>query len=153
MPSDLGATDAAVVDNSTNLTNVYFDHVNRTHRWGSWVQDEILQAGGGAGLRISDALLPAAGALHLGNSGIRIQAASGFLYSTADSIFFRDSTLAQLGNADRYAGWQLNGAIQLVNPGTTTVAPGAGGAGALPATPAGYVTITIAGVARKLPYY
>jgi hypothetical protein len=36
---------------------------------------------------------------------------------------------------------------------TTTVAPAAGGAGALPATPAGYVTITVAGVARKVAYY
>ena len=36
---------------------------------------------------------------------------------------------------------------------TTTSAPAAGGAGALPATPAGYVTETINGTARKLPYY
>jgi hypothetical protein len=36
---------------------------------------------------------------------------------------------------------------------TTTTAPAAGGAGALPATPAGYVTITIGGVAHKVAYY
>lgn len=36
---------------------------------------------------------------------------------------------------------------------TTTTAPAAGGAGALPATPAGYVTVHIAGTARKIPYY
>ena len=148
------ATDPAVVDNSTNLTNVYFDHMNRTHRWGSWTQDEMLQSTGGAGMRISDVLAPTGGALHLGTGGARIQgAASAQLYSTADSIYFRDSTLAAMGQADRYAGWQLNGAVQLVNPGTSTTAPAAGAAAALPATPAGYVTITIAGAARKLPYY
>jgi hypothetical protein len=36
---------------------------------------------------------------------------------------------------------------------TTTVAPAAGSAGALPATPAGYVTIQVNGVARKVAYY
>jgi hypothetical protein len=40
------------------------------------------------------------------------------------------------------------------NPSTTTLtAPPAGGAAALPATPAGYVTITVAGVARKVAFY
>lgn len=36
---------------------------------------------------------------------------------------------------------------------TTTTAPGAGGAGALPATPLGYTTVYINGTARKIPYY
>lgn len=36
---------------------------------------------------------------------------------------------------------------------TTTSAPSAGGAGALPATPAGYVTLLINGVSRKVAYY
>jgi parallel beta-helix repeat protein len=36
---------------------------------------------------------------------------------------------------------------------TTTVAPGAGGAGALPATPLGYVTVNVAGTDRKIAYY
>jgi hypothetical protein len=38
-------------------------------------------------------------------------------------------------------------------PATTNVAPGAGGAGALPATPAGYMTITVGGTDRKVAYY
>lgn len=38
-------------------------------------------------------------------------------------------------------------------PATTTTAPGAGGAGALPATPLGYATVTINGTARKVAYY
>jgi hypothetical protein len=38
-------------------------------------------------------------------------------------------------------------------PATTTTAPAAGGAGALPATPTGYAAITIGGIARKIAYY
>lgn len=40
-----------------------------------------------------------------------------------------------------------------IAPATTTTAPSAGSAGALPTAPAGYVTITIGGVARKIAYY
>jgi hypothetical protein len=36
---------------------------------------------------------------------------------------------------------------------TGTTAPAAGGAGALPATPLGYMTVRINGVDRKMPYY
>jgi hypothetical protein len=43
--------------------------------------------------------------------------------------------------------------VNFQNLATTTTAPGAGGAGALPATPAGYVTVTIAGTDRKIAYY
>ena len=39
------------------------------------------------------------------------------------------------------------------NPATTTTSPSAGGAGALPATPTGYATVTIGGTARKIAYY
>lgn len=39
------------------------------------------------------------------------------------------------------------------SPATTTTAPGAGAAGALPATPAGYATVTIGGTPRKIAYY
>lgn len=39
------------------------------------------------------------------------------------------------------------------SPTTTTTAPSAGGAGALPATPTGYFTITVGGTARQVPYY
>lgn len=47
----------------------------------------------------------------------------------------------------------LAGAQSWSNISTTTSAPSAGGAGALPATPAGYVTVSINGVSRKLAYY
>jgi hypothetical protein len=36
---------------------------------------------------------------------------------------------------------------------TTTTAPSAGGGGALPATPAGYMTVKLNGTDRKIPYY
>lgn len=39
------------------------------------------------------------------------------------------------------------------SPATTTTAPSAGAAGALPATPTGYFTATIGGTARKVAYY
>ncbi|SDJ08199.1 hypothetical protein SAMN05444157_1640 [Frankineae bacterium MT45] len=38
-------------------------------------------------------------------------------------------------------------------PTTVTTAPGAGGAAALPATPAGYMTVTVNGTARQIAYY
>jgi hypothetical protein len=50
-------------------------------------------------------------------------------------------------------GSAANGVLRFLNLATTTSAPSAGGAGALPATPAGYVSITINGTARKIPYY
>lgn len=36
---------------------------------------------------------------------------------------------------------------------TGTTAPSAGGAEALPATPAGYMTVKVNGIDRKIPYY
>ncbi|MCA8068539.1 hypothetical protein [Burkholderia vietnamiensis] len=46
----------------------------------------------------------------------------------------------------------INGGLSFA-PATTTTAPAAGSAGALPATPAGYATVTIGGTARKIAYY
>jgi len=43
--------------------------------------------------------------------------------------------------------------LNLVNHTTGTSSPSAGGAGALPATPTGYVTVMINGTARKVAYY
>jgi hypothetical protein len=47
---------------------------------------------------------------------------------------------------------QVNGGLSIV-PVTTTTAPAAGAAGALPATPTGYATIRIGGTDRKIAYY
>lgn len=46
-----------------------------------------------------------------------------------------------------------SGKINLAGHATTAVAPAAGGAGALPATPTGYVTIQVNGTDRKVAYY
>lgn len=40
-----------------------------------------------------------------------------------------------------------------LNGTSGTVAPGAGGAGALPATPLGYLTVKVNGTDHKIPYY
>jgi hypothetical protein len=45
------------------------------------------------------------------------------------------------------------GTISLNLTTTTMTSPAAGGAGALPATPAGYVTVMIGGIARKVAFY
>lgn len=46
-----------------------------------------------------------------------------------------------------------SGVVNLVGHTTTVTAPAAGGAGALPATPKGYVTIQINGTAQQIAYY
>jgi hypothetical protein len=46
-----------------------------------------------------------------------------------------------------------NDAAYLVVASTSTTAPGAGGAGALPATPKGYAAVTINGASQQIPYY
>jgi len=47
----------------------------------------------------------------------------------------------------------VSGGVQLRNHTTGTTSPSAGGAGALPATPLGYITININGTNRQIPYY
>lgn len=69
---------------------------------------------------------------------------SGFLaYKTQNGV------VMTIGDA----GTMLLGGDFGFAPATTTTAPAAGGAGALPATPLGYATITINSVARKIAYY
>jgi hypothetical protein len=48
---------------------------------------------------------------------------------------------------------ELFGQLSLPQVTTTTTAPAAGAAAAPPATPAGYMTITVDGVARKVAFY
>lgn len=45
------------------------------------------------------------------------------------------------------------GKLDIENVSTTTTAPSAGGAGALPATPAGYVSVKINGTSRQIAFY
>ena len=66
------------------------------------------------------------------------------------------STVSVRGLASGMKRWhnnKLSGSIQNITGLTTTTAPAAGGAGALPATPLGYYVVNVAGVDRKVPYY
>lgn len=50
------------------------------------------------------------------------------------------------------SGVRITGTVRM-DVATQTTSPSAGGAGALPATPAGYMTINVGGTDRKVPYY
>lgn len=63
-------------------------------------------------------------------------------------------TNVQIGRVRMYHGREpVPTNLVLPDVDTTTTAPAAGGAGALPATPAGYMTVFINGTARKIAYY
>lgn len=53
----------------------------------------------------------------------------------------------------RWHNNKLSGTIQNITGLTTTTAPAAGGAGALPATPLGYYKVNVAGVDRQVAFY
>lgn len=72
------------------------------------------------------------------NNLVTVTSGSTFQYTTAQH-FGNRSTVAS-------ANFELSGA-------STTTAPGAGGAGALPATPLGYLTMQVNGTNRQIPYY
>lgn len=63
------------------------------------------------------------------------------------------AALQQLMALDSSGNLTVDGELKLPNATTTTTAPSAGGAGALPATPKGYFTISIAGSDQKVAYY
>lgn len=89
------------------------------------------------------------GVAGVANDGIT-GAAIGDMYirSQAGAILFSNSITGAETGRFTPAG-QLSLSLVTVN----STAPAAGGAGALPATPAGYMAITIAGVARRIPFY
>ena len=51
------------------------------------------------------------------------------------------------------AGTVPSPAMEFSPATTSTVAPAAGGAGALPATPKGYMTVSVNGVNQQIAYY
>lgn len=100
-----------------------------------------------------------------GNAGGGILSRTGLLFATGN---------ASIGNStgatfiDSGGGGAINlrvgglgasltidgaGKLVLMNQTIGTTSPAAGGAGALPATPAGYVTVPINGTSRQIPYY
>jgi hypothetical protein len=70
--------------------------------------------------------------------------------TNASDVSFRCLTQSAGALLFQVAG---DGGISFPGVATTTTAPGAGGAGALPATPKGYFTITIGASAQKVAYY
>lgn len=73
-------------------------------------------------------------------------------------VFFSDPTgtagQVKLGRVRVYHAREPQPSIlSAPNAATTTTAPPAGGAGALPATPLGYLTIHVNGAPRLIPYY
>jgi hypothetical protein len=67
------------------------------------------------------------------------------------SIYGNDIDLSTV--AGDGAGLRLGRILDLRTQGTQTTAPSGGGAGALPANPAGYMVIGINGTTRRIPYY
>ena len=102
------------------------------------------------------------GALHVGN--VATAATLGAFVSVANSVdaaglVVRGSAgqTANLATFQNSSGTVLAGVAAdgglIFHGGLVTTSAAAGAASALPATPAGYLFVTIAGVARKLPYY
>jgi hypothetical protein len=83
-------------------------------------------------------------------------AASSLVLGAADNYL----SVVLVGNSMnfRQASGDLTGSypnpqVQGITGATATTAPAAGGAAALPATPLGYLTVNVNGVARKVAYY
>lgn len=70
-----------------------------------------------------------------------------------DLRLYHDGTDSYIENDTGNLVLKVNGELSIAEVTTTTTAPSAGGAGALPAAPAGYVTVIINGTTRQLPYY
>lgn len=79
-------------------------------------------------------------------------------YSTSNQLGFSLHSTAtgtfQLGRVRAYhASEPTADLLSDPDPVTTTTAPSAGGGGALPATPIGYLTINVGGTLRQIAYY
>lgn len=71
-------------------------------------------------------------------------------YSSAST--HKDGGDLKLGGGAAASGG-VKGHIDIINATTTTSSPSAGAAGALPATPEGYLEVKIGGTTRKIAYY
>jgi hypothetical protein len=84
----------------------------------------------------------------LGNAG---SCATGVLLGTTVNAYIRGNR--STGASSVIVFGQTTPDYVSVGLPTQTTAPGAGGAGARPATPAGYMSVTVNGTARLIPYY
>ena len=100
-------------------------------------------------------LMPAPGTTNNLSNGIAIPA--GQLYQLNGPNDNTSAISRDVGTGDTIigtgSGWVRVANLNFSASTTGTTAPGAGGAGALPATPLGYITVQIAGVARRIAYY
>lgn len=90
----------------------------------------------------------ATGNLRLLADGKELQIGAG-----NDLRLYHDGTDSYIENDTGNLVLKVGGELSLLEVGTTTTAPSAGGAGALPATPAEYVTVIINGATRKVAVY
>lgn len=125
---------------------------NATENWTSTAQGSRAQflvtpnGSTGASRVLAWTLTTTAMALPLDNQELQIGAGTDLraYHNGTDSVIENDT-----GNLILRVGGELS--IDEITTGTT--APAAGGAGALPATPAGYATFIINGTAREFAYY
>lgn len=75
------------------------------------------------------------------------------VYGGANSASDVLLSVANAANTTNYLYVLGDGSVGFGSIATTTTAPSAGGAGTLPLTPAGYMTINVNGTARKIAYY
>jgi hypothetical protein len=107
---------------------------------------------GGTGVTSLTALLTA---LLAGSSPVDLAADSKELRigASADLRLYHDGTNSVIENDTGDLVLKANTELDLRELTTTVGSPAAGGAGALPATPLGYLNIKVDGVLRKFPYY
>lgn len=146
---------------ATNTYNIYAGGTVQNYFGGQTVHNSGMIVSGTAGSAVFRSFTPnvqgTAAGVYLGSGGgpavelsdgtnnVRLDNSSGtfrVLKAGVSVLFTVDSS----GNAAITGGLSFS-------PATTATAPTAGGAGALPATPAGYMTVTVGGTARKVAYY
>lgn len=128
------------------------DHVHPSTINGTFTAAKFVATGGTGGTCFESTLA---------NAGIELGSVSSAntpyldFHSSGNNIDY-DVRIASSGGTGTIGQGALTiscGSFELAGIATTTTAPAAGSAGALPATPAGYSTITINGTARKVAYY
>lgn len=131
----------------------------RAFGWNAAAAEHILDTGNAA-VRLPATVRPytAAGT---GNTSYKIIRSDGMevgeiTYTTAGDLLTVNSknggvVKLQVNGADVLIA--NAGIVNFANHTTQTTSPSSGGAGALPATPAGYVTLQVNGVVRRVAYY
>jgi hypothetical protein len=155
------ASDVALLIRNAATTQAYLEIFGDGHAtWGPTATTGFTMSAAGA-----VAILAATGASALTVTGASGQRAIHIVGSSSSGNSFgllinagttaADTALNVNNQANTLALLTVGGAgaIGFGSVATTTTAPGAGGAGALPATPKGYFTLSINGTAQQIAYY